>query len=81
MMKNEEMKRKLKISQLEEIICLKLAIHMVWICEDAPKKKLSHSGVWGSNSQDFIKQSQSRKVFHLVTVKTVIIELKRNTQG
>ena len=29
MMKNEEMKCKFKMSQLEEIICLKLAIHMV----------------------------------------------------
>ena len=51
-----------------------------WICEDAPKKKLSHSGVWGSNSHDFIKQAQSRKAFHLLAVKTVIIELKWNTQ-
>ena len=41
-MKNEEMKRKLKMSQLEEIVCLNLA----WICEDALKKKLSHSGVY-----------------------------------
>ena len=38
MMKNEEMKCKFKMSQLEEIICLKLAIHMVimdmWSCAE-----------------------------------------------
>jgi hypothetical protein len=43
-----------------------------------PKKKLSHDGLWGSNPQDFIKQAQSRKAFHLVAVKIVIIELKWN---
>jgi hypothetical protein len=31
MMKNEEMMCKFKMSQLEEIICLKLAIHMVFM--------------------------------------------------
>jgi hypothetical protein len=45
-----------------------------------PKKKLSHDGLWGSNSQDFIKQAQSRKAFRLVEVKTVIIKLKWNAQ-
>ena len=73
----EEMRCKFKMSQLEELTCLKLAIHMCsWICEVAPKKKLIHSGLWGSNLQDFIKQAQSRKAFHLVAVKIVIIELK-----
>ena len=104
MMKNEEIKRKFKMSQLEEIICLKLAmkkwsassrwaiskrsfawillsIWWSWICEDAPKKKLSHDGLWGSNPQDFVKQAQARKAFHLVAVKIVIIELKWNAQG
>jgi hypothetical protein len=46
-----------------------------------PKKMLSHGGLWGSNPQDFIKQAQSRKVFHLVVIKIVFIELKRNAQG
>src|SRR5215203_2668582 len=107
MMKNEEMKCKFKMSHLEEVLCLSLAIHMVimdmrrcakeealpwwimgeqstwwsWLCEDAPKKKLSHGGLWGSNPQDFVKQAQSRKAFHLVVIKIVIIELKRNAQG
>jgi hypothetical protein len=38
-----------------------------------PNKRLSHSEVWGSNPQDFIKQAQSQKVFHLDSVKIVII--------
>ncbi|KAK1648427.1 hypothetical protein QYE76_066232 [Lolium multiflorum] len=50
------------------------------LCEDVPKKKLSHGGLWGSNPQDFIKQAQSRKAFHLVVIKIVFIELKRNAQ-
>jgi hypothetical protein len=37
------------------------------------KESLSHSGVWGSNSQDFFKQARSRKVFQLEGEKTVII--------
>ncbi|KAK1611309.1 hypothetical protein QYE76_034982 [Lolium multiflorum] len=48
--------------------------------QDAPKKKLSHGGLWGSNPQDFVKQAQSRKAFHLVEVKIVVIELKWNAQ-
>ena len=44
------------------------------------KKKLSHGGLWGSNPQDFVKQAQSRKAFHLVEVRIVIIELKWNAQ-
>ncbi|KAK1617706.1 hypothetical protein QYE76_023223 [Lolium multiflorum] len=52
-----------------------------WLCEDAPKKKLSHGGLWGSNPQDFVKQTQARKAFHLVEVKIVVIELKWNAQG
>ncbi|KAK1678300.1 hypothetical protein QYE76_039148 [Lolium multiflorum] len=101
------MKCKFKMSHLEEILCLTLAIHMVimdmrrcaeeealpwwimgeqsiwcsWICEDASKKKLSHGGLWGSNPQDFVKQAQSRKAFHLVAVKTVIIKLKWNAEA
>ena len=88
MMKNEEMKCKFKMSHLEEILCLSLAIHMVimdmwrcaeeealpwwimgeqstwwsWLCEDAPKKKLSHGGLWGSNLQDFVKQAIKKGV-------------------
>ncbi|KAK1684531.1 hypothetical protein QYE76_045379 [Lolium multiflorum] len=46
-----------------------------WLCEDAPKKKLSHGGLWGSNPQDFVKQTQARKAFHLVEVKIVVIKL------
>ena len=42
-----------------EKICLKM-------------EKLSRSGVWGSISQVFIKQAQSRKVVQLEEVKTVI---------
>jgi hypothetical protein len=38
-----------------------------------PKDKLSHSGLWWSNSQDFIKQEKSRKAFHIVAAKIVII--------
>ncbi|KAK1629509.1 hypothetical protein QYE76_003824 [Lolium multiflorum] len=48
--------------------------------QDAPKKKLSHGGLWGSNPQDFVKQAQSRKAFHLVEVKIVVIEFKWNAQ-
>jgi hypothetical protein len=50
------------------------------LCEDAPKKKLSHGGLWGSNLQDFVKQAQARKAFHLVEVKIVVIKLKWNAQ-
>jgi hypothetical protein len=45
-----------------------------------PKKKLSHGGLWGRVLQDFIKQAQSRKVFHLEAVKIVIIKFKWNMQ-
>jgi hypothetical protein len=45
------------------------------------KNKLSHSRLRGSNPQDLVKQAQSRKAFHLVAVKIVIIELKWNAQG
>jgi hypothetical protein len=45
-----------------------------------PKKMLSHGGLWGSNPQDFVKQAQARKAFHLVEVKIVVIELKWNAQ-
>jgi hypothetical protein len=38
--------------------------------------KLSHDGLWGSNMQDFIKQAQSRNVFHLKVVKFFTIYLK-----
>jgi hypothetical protein len=65
------------MSQLEDIISVKLSIHMVFMdIEDAPKKKLSHSGVRERNSQDFIKQAQSKKTFHLVAIKTIIIKFK-----
>jgi hypothetical protein len=37
------------------------------------KESLSHSGVWGRNSQDITKQARSRKVFKLEEDKTVII--------
>jgi hypothetical protein len=40
------------------------------------KKKLSYDGLWGSNPQDFIKLAQSRKMFHLEAVKTVIMKLE-----
>ena len=43
-----------------------------------PKKRISHSGVWGSNLQVFTKLEQSRKVFHLEVDKIVIIKLKWN---
>jgi hypothetical protein len=43
-----------------------------------PKERLSHSGVWGSNLQDFNKQVQSRKMFQLEVDKIVIIKLKWN---
>ncbi|KAK1650409.1 hypothetical protein QYE76_068214 [Lolium multiflorum] len=69
---DEEMKCKFKMSQLEE--------NEVQV-QDVPKKKLSYGGLWGSNPQDFIKQAQSRKAFHLVVIKIVFIELKRNAQG
>jgi hypothetical protein len=44
-------------------------------------KSLSHSGVWGSNPQDFTEQAQSRKVVQLEKIKIVIIHLKWNAQG
>jgi hypothetical protein len=37
---------------------------------------LTHSEVRGSNLQDFTKQAQSRKVFHLELDKIIIIKLK-----
>ncbi|KAK1696723.1 hypothetical protein QYE76_013420 [Lolium multiflorum] len=59
----------------------KVKVHGAPMCGFvAPKKKLSHGGLWGSNPQDFVKQAQSRKVFHLVVVKIVIIKLKWNAQ-
>ena len=45
------------------------------------KESLFHSGVWGSNPQDFTKQAQSRKVVQLEKIKIVIIHLKWNAQG
>jgi hypothetical protein len=51
------------------------------ICEDMLKESLSHSRVWGSNSQDFTEQAQSRKVVQLENIKIVIIHLKWNAQG
>ena len=44
-------------------------------------ESLSHNGVWGSNSQDFTKQAQSRKVVRLEKIKIVFIHLKWNAQG
>jgi hypothetical protein len=44
------------------------------------KESLSHSGVWGSNLQDFTKQARSRKVFQLEVDKTVsssLIEMQK----
>jgi len=64
---------------LGDIISLELAVYLgKWICEDMPKERLSHSGVWGSNSQVFNKQVQSRKMFQLEVDKIVIIKLKWN---
>jgi hypothetical protein len=37
------------------------------------KESVSHSGVWGSKSQDFTKQAQSRKMFQLEGDKIVTI--------
>jgi hypothetical protein len=37
------------------------------------KESLSHSGVWGSNPQDFTEQAHSRKVVQLEKIKIVII--------
>jgi hypothetical protein len=41
-----------------------------------PKERLSYNGVWGSNSEDFTKLAQSRKLFHLEVNKITIIKLK-----
>ena len=46
-----------------------------------PKKRLSHSGVWGSNLQVFTKLAQARKMFHLEVGMIVFIKLKWNAQG
>ena len=58
MMKNEEMKCKIKTSHLNEIICLKIAILMVimdmW---RHAQRRGSPIGAWGSNLQDFVKQA------------------------
>jgi hypothetical protein len=45
------------------------------------KESLSHSGVWGSNPQDFTEQAQSRKVVQLEKIKIIIIHIKWNAQG
>jgi hypothetical protein len=37
------------------------------------KESLSHSGVWGSNPQDFTEQAHSRKVVQLEKIKIIII--------
>ena len=61
-MKNEEMLCKIKMSHLEEITCLMLAIQMkimnMW--RHSPKEEVSPIG-WGSNLHVFTKQVQSRK--------------------
>jgi hypothetical protein len=44
-------------------------------------ESLFHSGVWGSNPQDFTKQAQSRKVVQREKTKIIIIHLKWNSQG
>jgi hypothetical protein len=49
-----------------------LSIWLSSICEDAPKKKLSHIGVWGA-IQDIIKQAQSRKALHIEMLKIFIV--------
>jgi len=74
MMKNEEMKCKFKMSHLEEIICLKLVVRMVIMdMRRLAQRRGSPIGVWGSNLRVFNKQTQSRKMFHLVVVKIIII--------
>jgi hypothetical protein len=45
------------------------------------KESRFHSRVWGSNTQDFTKQAQSRKVVQLEKIKIVFIHLKWNAQG
>jgi hypothetical protein len=39
-------------------------------------KRVSYSGVLGSNSQNLTKQAQPRKTFHLVVNKSIIVKLK-----
>jgi hypothetical protein len=41
--------------------------------EDMFKERISHSGVGGSNLQDFNKLAQLRKRFHLELDKSIII--------
>jgi hypothetical protein len=40
----------------------------------------THSGVWGSNLQDFTKQVKSRKALCLEVDKIIIIKIKWNAQ-
>jgi hypothetical protein len=74
----DQVKVQVQDEQLEEVICLKLGVYIVIM---DMKIWLTHSGVWGSNLQDFTKQAQSRKVFHLELDKSLIIKLKWNAQG
>ena len=59
---------------LEDIICLMLAtlleIMVKWSCA---YKRLSHSGVWGSNMWDFTKRSAINKGGSLEEIKVGII--------
>ena len=52
------------------------------VMKTSSKKRFPH-GVWGSNLEVFIfiKQEQSRKVFHLEGDKIVYIKLKWDAQG
>ena len=55
MMKNEEMKFKIKMGHLEEIICLKIAILiMIMDMGRHARTRGSPVGVWGSNLQVFL---------------------------
>ena len=54
-MKNEEIKCKIKMSHLEEIICLKIAIlMMIMDMGRHARTRGSPVGAWGSNLQVFL---------------------------
>jgi hypothetical protein len=69
------------MSQLEEIICLKLAIYVVFMdMRICTKEKLSYWRV-GEQSTILHQAITIKKAFHLVAVKIGIINLKWNAQG
>ena len=81
--KKEDMKCKFKMSHLEEIICLKLVVLMMFIDmrRHAQRRGSPIVEYGGAILQVLTKLAQARKMFHLEVGMIVFIKLKWNAQG